>query len=101
MRMPKKAYLALFVIGTLAPYAVFVPWVLENGLDIPLFVTQALENRISAFFTLDVVISAVVLLAAAWSTLRPREKAWVTVCCLGVGVSSALPLMLYFQTDET
>lgn len=101
MRMPKKAYLVLFIVGTLAPYAVFIPWLVENGLDIALFFEQATATKISTFFTLDVIISAVVLLAAAWSTLKPREKAWVTACCLGIGVSSALPLMLYFQADET
>lgn len=98
--MPKKVYLVLFVVGSLVPYTVFVPWVLDNGLDIALFFEQALSNRISTFFTLDVVISAVVVLVGAWSTLQPRQKIWVTVCCLGVGVSSALPLMLYFQSDE-
>ena len=60
--MPRKyAYLVLFVIGTVVPYLSFVPWVMDHGFDISRMVEELFANRISAFFGLDVVVSALVL----------------------------------------
>lgn len=32
----KRSWLALCVVGTVVPYAVFVPWLADNGLDLGL-----------------------------------------------------------------
>lgn len=37
-------YLGLAIIGTLIPYAAFVPWLLQNGLDLPQFYIEAMAN---------------------------------------------------------
>src|SRR6266404_8254997 len=52
---PKNVYLLLCVLGALLPYSQFVPWVMENGLQLGMLVGQLFANRISAFFGLDVV----------------------------------------------
>jgi len=59
----KFLYLVLVVLGFVLPYSLFVPWVMEHGLDMRLFVRQLFANRISAFFGLDVLISAAALIA--------------------------------------
>jgi hypothetical protein len=59
----KFLYLVLVVLGFVLPYSLFVPWVMEHGLDMHLFVRQLFANRISAFFGLDVLISAAALIA--------------------------------------
>jgi hypothetical protein len=57
----KNAYLILCVLGAALPYSQFIPWLLENGFNAPLFVHQLFANRISTFFGLDVLVSAVVV----------------------------------------
>ena len=57
----KSIYLLLCVAGAVLPYWQFVPWVLENGLDVSLLLKQLFANRISAFFATDVIVSSVVV----------------------------------------
>jgi Terpene cyclase DEP1 len=97
---PKTIYLALCFAGALLPYWQFVPWVVQHGMNIPLFVRELFANRISAFFGMDVLISAVVLILfmrveSAKLNLRRR---WLPVLAvLTVGVSLALPMFLYMR----
>jgi hypothetical protein len=93
----KRFYLALCVIGFLLPYSQFVPWVAEHGLNFSLFVHDLFVNRISGFFGLDVLVSAVVLwifIVVEGSRLGMR-RLWLPLAgtCL-VGVSFGLPLFL-------
>jgi len=97
---PKTIYLFLCVIGFVVPYAAFVPWVAQHGLDMRLFVQQMFANRISAFFSLDVIVSAIVLLrfaAAESARLRIPRRWLVLLAALLVGVSLGLPLFLYLR----
>jgi hypothetical protein len=96
----KRFYLALCVIGFLLPYSQFVPWVAEHGLNFSLFVHDLFDNRISGFFGLDVLVSAVVLwifIVVEGSRLGMR-RLWLPLAgtCL-VGVSFGLPLFLYLR----
>ena len=107
---PKHVYLILCVVGTALPYSQFLPWILENGLHIKYFLGQLFANRISSFFGLDVLVSAVVLFRFAsyeGKRLRMRARWAPIVSTLLVGVSLGLPLFLYLrevtlerQTDE-
>jgi hypothetical protein len=99
--MPRKyLYLALFIVGAVVPYLSFVPWVMDHGFDISLMVEELFANRISAFFGLDVIVSAIVL----WVFITiesPRvgvRHAWTAVAAsLAIGVSAGLPLFLYLR----
>lgn len=100
---PKTIYQFLCVIGFAVPYAAFVPWVAQHGLDLRLFVHQMFANRISSFFSLDVIVSAVVLLrfAAVESARRRIPHRWlVLLATLLVGVSLGLPLFLYLRERQ-
>ena len=94
---PKRLYLSLCVLGAVVPYAVFLPWLAEHGLNMRLFVQEILATRIGIFFALDVVVSAAVVLAFA-AVERRRLKLhflWLMIpALLFVGVSLALPLLL-------
>jgi len=97
---PKHVYLSLCIAGTLIPYAAFVSWLGAHGLNFPLFVQEILANRISRFFVLDVAVSAVVVVIfAAVERLRMQLRfRWVLLpALLLVGVSLALPLLLYLR----
>jgi hypothetical protein len=97
---PKNVYLLLCVIGAVLPYSQFVPWVMENGLNLGLLVRQLFANRISGFFGLDVLVSSAVLLVfmrVEGRRLRTRFR-WLPIAALcAVGVSLALPLFLYLR----
>lgn len=99
----RPLYLLGAVLGTVLPYAYFVPFVAANGLNIPLLIEQLFANQISAFFGMDVLVSALVLWAFVFSEGRQRgmRHLWVyVVCTLTVGVSLAFPLFLYVREGK-
>jgi Protein of unknown function DUF2834 len=100
---PKTIYLVLCIVGLAAPYAAFIPWLAEHGPNGRLFLQHLFANRISAFFALDVVVSAVVLLrfsASESRRLRLQSRWLVLAATLLVGVSLGLPLLLYFRERQ-
>jgi hypothetical protein len=93
-------YLVCCVLGLLLPYSQFVPWLLEHGLNITLFLRELFANRISAFFAIDVIVSALVLIWFVQSEgkrLRVRLVWLPIVGTLVVGVSFGLPLFLFLR----
>ena len=96
----RHLYIALCVAGTVLPYSQFVPFVREHGFDMRLFVDQLFATRISAFFALDVIVSAVVLWTFVFveGSRRGVKRLWMPIAAsLIVGVSLALPLFLYLR----
>jgi hypothetical protein len=93
----KSAYLFLCLAGTILPYWQFMPWLLEHGLDLPRLFADLFANRVSAFFGLDVVVSAVVVIAfALFERARLGAAWWLPILgTMTVGVSLGLPLALY------
>ncbi len=49
-------------LGTVLPYSQFVPWIIAHGPNFGLLFRQLFANRVSAFFGLDVLVPAIVLL---------------------------------------
>jgi hypothetical protein len=99
----KTLYLILSVLGFALPYSQFVPWVIEHGLDMRLFVQQLFANRIGGFFGSDVLASAVTLIGFIRSegTRVKMRRTWLPiVSVLRVGVSLGLPLFLYLRERE-
>lgn len=97
---PKNRFLLLCILGTVLPYWQFVTWLSENGLDGRLFFHQLFANRISTFFVLDVLVSAVVLFALVRYERRQLDPKWwwlPLVAVVTVGVSLGLPLFLYLR----
>ncbi|MEO8064094.1 MAG: DUF2834 domain-containing protein [Pseudomonadota bacterium] len=99
-----KIFFAILAIaGAIIPYSQFVPWVAEHGLDLKGFAVELFSTRIGAFFGLDVLISAVVLLVfIGWEGRRANmTKLWMPVAAtLLVGVSCGLPLFLFMRERE-
>lgn len=96
----KHVYMIFSVLGAALPLSQFVPWLIANGVDLPLFFDQLLVNPISRFFVLDVVISALVLITLIMveSNRLAIKKGWLAiVATLCVGVSLGLPLFLYLR----
>jgi hypothetical protein len=94
----KPLYLLLVCLGVFIPMSAFVPWLLAHGLDLPLFVHQLFANRISTFFTLDLLLTAVCIIHLCWLERGNLKQWWLpmAVTCL-VGASAGLPLLLYLR----
>jgi len=96
----RYVYLVCCVLGLILPYSQFVPWLFEHGLNLTLFFRELFANRISAFFALDVIISAIVLIwfiQTEGKRLRVRLLWLPTVGTLVVGVSFGFPLFLFLR----
>jgi hypothetical protein len=93
-------YLSLALVGTVLPFSQFLPWFAEHGLNVPLLITELFSTRMGAFFGLDVLVSAVVLIAFIRSEGARRKigMLWLPIAatCL-IGVSCGLPLFLYLR----
>ena len=99
----KTIYLILCVLGALLPLSQFIPWVIENGLDVPLFFQDLFSTKIGGFFGMDVIVSAVVLFVFIFSEGKRLEisSLWIpVVATLSVGVSLGLPLFLYMRQSK-
>jgi hypothetical protein len=97
---PKTIYFVFCFVGTLLPYWQFVSWVIQHGMNPPLFVRELFANRISAFFGMDVLVSAIVLIAfmrVESGRFNIRRRWLPLVAVLTVGVSLGLPMFLYMR----
>lgn len=98
--MLQLTYLALCILGTILPYSQFIPFLLDQGLNIPLFVEQMFTNYISGFFSMDVIVSSLVLWAFVFTegTRLKMKNLWIYIATnLFVGVSLGLPLFLLIR----
>lgn len=97
---PKTVYLALCFVGTLLPYWQFGPWVIQHGMNLPLFAHELFTNRIGAFFGMDVLASAVVLIVfmrVEGGRLNIQRRWLPVLALLLVGVSLGFPMFLYMR----
>lgn len=97
---PKTIYLALCFFGAILPYWKFVPWLFEHGFSPALFWQELFANRISGFFAMDVLVSAIVFVVfTRVESMRLGIRGrWIAVLAvLTVGVSLGLPLFLYMR----
>src|SRR5690242_16824850 len=102
--MTRKAlYLVFCVLGFALPYSQFLPWVVaHHGVPLGLFLRELFANRIGAFFGMDVLVSAVVLIffvRREAQRLGVRHLWLPIVGTLTVGVSLGFPLFLYLRED--
>jgi hypothetical protein len=85
-------------LGLILPNSLFVPWLLEHGINPQRFVQDLFANGVSAFFGMDVIISALALAAFVFveAARIGMGRPWLPIAatCL-VGVSLGLPLFLY------
>jgi uncharacterized protein DUF2834 len=96
----KTIYLALCVLGAALPLWQFIPWLFHPGHGAMQFLRDLFANRISAFFAMDVIVSAVVLIRfVRVESARASVRNWwlPIMSTLLVGVSLGLPMFLYMR----
>lgn len=92
-------YLLAF-IGIGLPYWKFIPWVLDNGLNLTLLTQELFSTEIGAFFGLDVIVSAIVLISFVINDSKKNNvrNYWIAiVCTFSVGVSFGFPIYLILR----
>jgi hypothetical protein len=96
----RKLYLVLAVLGFVLPYYFFLSFLIENGPDLGLLVSELFVNDISTFFAVDLIITALVFLVFMLREAgRYQMRNWwlYILATLAVGPSFAFPLFLYFR----
>jgi len=96
----RTRYLALCVLGAVAPLSQLLPFVRDHGFDTRLMLAELFSTRMGAFFAMDVVVSAIALIVfvSAESRRLGLRRAWLPIAAtLCVGVSLGLPLFLYMR----
>ncbi len=99
----KHFWLALTVVGTVVPYAFFIPWALEHDFDIPLLFVQNTETLGGRFFTADLILTGLALIIYVLARERHRHVPYYGLSLLGtllVGISCGLPLYFYLEERE-
>jgi hypothetical protein len=100
---PKRVYQVLALFGAALPFAQFIPWLIENGLDLRLLIEQLFVNRISAFFGLDVIVSAIVVCVFVVIEAKRADVfgRWLPMAAtLLVGPSFGLPMFLSMREER-
>jgi hypothetical protein len=96
----QNVYLGLCLVGTILPFWPLLPWLRDHGLDVPLFIDHMFANGVAAAFSIDVLLSTVVLwvLVLTEGVRRRVPLLWAPlVANLVAGVCSGLPLFLYLR----
>jgi hypothetical protein len=95
----ENIYLALAIIGTLAPGIAGAPYLLEHGYNPAHLMPAIFSSPVSAMVGINVIIGCVTL--AILMHTEGRElgiKTWLPISAITiVGISSGLPLYLYLR----
>jgi hypothetical protein len=100
--MLQIVYLMLCLLGLVLPYSQFLPFLAEQGFIVEpkYFFELAFINKIAGFFSMDVIVSSLVLWTFVfWEGSRLKmENSWIYIASnLLVGVSLGLPLFLLMR----
>ncbi len=91
----RRVFLLLAAVGAVVPYAAFAVFISRHGLDVALLVRQAFGSPGATFFSLDVVMSALAVIAAVTLDRLDARARWLSIAAtLVVGPSCGLPLWL-------
>jgi len=100
MNKLKQIYFVAFVLGTVIPTYFAVTFMVHNGIDIIGFIDGLFANYASSTFSSDLLLSSFIFWIFMYVDSRNRKVphvAWFMLLNLCIGLSSALPLYLYFR----
>ena len=92
-----RLYALLAIVGLILPWSQYVPFIQNEGLNLPLFISHVVANGPTIGFTLDIVWATFVFWIWSFSDSRKHNvphwwAAFLAGLCLGLSV--ALPLYL-------
>ena len=89
-------YLGFLIMGIIVPLSQFFPWLLQNGLNITLFIQQLFSNPIGTFFGYDVIIAVLFVIVISiinFDHLLPWQRILIIIGSL-LGASVGFPLYM-------
>lgn len=97
-------YLFSFFVGTFVPLYFIFSFILQNGgMDLSLFVSELFSNNASSTFSSDLLISSFIFWGFMTFDKKGKNIPHVLLFIglnLSIGLSSALPLYLYFREEN-
>ena len=96
----KTFYLLAAIVGTVVPWIFFAGFIVENGIDVPVFLLNLFANQPAAGFATDLLITSAVFWTWSWNDAREKNVSgwWLTIpAILLVGLSLGLPLYLWMR----
>ena len=69
-------FAGLALVGAIIPLAAFIPWLADNGMAPRLFISAMFANPVATFFSLDVLISAIVVVLFCIAEARAGRLAY-------------------------
>lgn len=99
----QKIYFGAFIIGTIVPTYFAVMFMVQFGIDIPGFIKGLFANYASSTFSSDLLLSSFSFWIFIYVDAENRKvphAAWFMLLNFCVGLSSALPLYLYFRERD-
>jgi hypothetical protein len=100
MKNIKLIYLLLFVIGSIIPTYFFIQFISEKSLDPNAFVKAIFATNPAADFSSQVFISCLVFWVFMFADSKGKHwgrNIFLMALTFAVGLSSSLPLFLYFR----
>jgi hypothetical protein len=98
----KQIYLAATVLGALVPCYFIAGFVVENGLDLSLFLSQLFANNAASTFSSDLLLCSFIFWFFMYNDKKDKNLPHIGLFIalnLMVGLSMALPLYFYFRED--
>jgi hypothetical protein len=88
-------FAVLLALGTIIPFFRIMPWLVDHGFDLRLFIDELFANPVSSFFALDVIMAVITLLVLVFldRELSRRQRIGVGLASL-LGASVGLPAYL-------
>ena len=92
----RNVYFVLAILGLVLPYSLFLPWLLEHGLDFQLFFSELFVNDVAGTGGLDIfaVTLAIVVFIVFESKKLGMKHMYVYILATLVAVGFGLALFL-------
>ena len=100
MKSLQKIYFGAFIVGTIVPTYFAVMFMVQFGVDIPGFIKGLFANYASSTFSSDLLMSSFIFWLFMFVDAKDKKMphvGWFMLLNFCIGLSSALPLYLYFR----
>ena len=104
----RNIYFILAILGLVLPYSMFIPWIIENGLDVQLFFQEFFANGVASTTVFDfIMVSMTVIVFIIFESKKlGMEKIYIPILASLVAVGFGLAVFLcmrerhYEKTDH-
>jgi len=96
----RNVYFVLAILGLVLPYSLFLPWLLEHGLDVQLFFSELLANDVASTTALDFLMVSIAVMVFIVFESKKLGMKHMYVYILATLVAVGFGLALFLCTRE-